>query len=161
MGLSREWPVDGPFHDEYHRVKSREARARRSDILAASIVVIALVIVAAFAVKWYSNRVDCRLDVTVILSQGPFGDSPEPLEGMEVEMALFEGGYPLVGDKVDSLTTRTDDNRTAHGILVVRSVGTWGVWAFVSSQSSAGHIVDIAESDDGTTIYLTIPVIVV
>ena len=160
MGPSKEWPVERPFDDQYHQVKSKEMRVRRAKLATASIAVVIIVIVAALTVMWFSDRVDCRLYVTVVLIPGPNYTTPELLEGSEVKMVLYKGEWPLHDYEIDSVTTHTDDNRTAHGILVVKSVGEWGVWPFVFGKAGVGQGVDVSDKDDGETISVNIPVIV-
>lgn len=160
MGFSRDWPVKRPSQPDYHLYLSAKRSLRNLKIMIAAFLVVLVVLGTVMVVRWYIDRVDCRLDVTVVLVPFPGYESPEALEGTAVDIVLWEGGYPYPGNAVDSVTALTDDNRTAHGTLTVKSVGEWGVWPLVFDHGGSGTVLEITEADDGKTIPVTVTVVV-
>ena len=159
MGHDDDVKPTEPLQDVAYRYRFVDDRVRRSKFVMASILVVVIFIATAFAVNWYNDRVDCQLNVTVFVGTFPGTEPPEPLEGLELDLVLIKGGYPITGKEVDRITTHTNSNRTAHGVFVVNSVGEWSVWVDVLEGWYAGYGVDITESDDGETISFNMTVI--
>jgi hypothetical protein len=156
MGQDGDGPPVVPSKEKPYEYEFIEDHVRRSKAIVASIVVVIIVLLAVLVVRWYSDRVDCRLDVTVNLRVFPGYEPPEPIEGLDIEIVLYKGRFPQNQREVDRKTLRTDGNGTARGILDVKSVGEYEVWMVVFDEACIGDVVEVTESNDGKTIPVTL-----